>query len=215
MTAAPSRAEIIGRLTADVVLSLRLQPLVELLLAPGIDALILCQPPALPRHDPEADVLIIIRTMHIAIDRDFATGLDGRTNMGVTQIQAHPMRVDLQCYIMFERRREDLIPVGFQSGPTLDQSPCWVTDDVHHRMLYGFEQTLRRLLGLGAQPRVGRGDDHIKLGEKIIVIIERAIDQDVHLAAGHDRDALDLLIRLADRLDVLMQTLGREPASDG
>src|SRR3954462_9869929 len=76
---------------------------------------------------------------------------------------------------------------------------------------------LHSIVGLGGvlfERGVGAGDDDVELFENRLFIIQSAIDEDVHFAAGQQRDAFDLVLGLAYGGDVLEKFVGGEAVGD-
>ena len=70
--------------------------------------------------------------------------------------------------------------------------------------------TMRSVIGcsLHAQLRVHARDDDVELGEQLVVLVERAVVEDVDLDAGEDAERRELLVELVDDVELLAQPLG-------
>ena len=69
-------------------------------------------------------------------------------------------------------------------------------------MLDGPDHAPRHRLFAHPEGGVHAGDHPVELREQLILVVERAVGQDVHLAAGEQLDALDARVGLAHELDL-------------
>ena len=90
-----------------------------------------------------------------------------------------------------------------------------MADDRSVRILDRLQQPLGHLCRLLIEYGMHAGDDYIHLGEHIVGQIEIAVGEDVDFDAGKDRNALDLLVGLADALDVDDGALVVESVGEG
>ena len=58
------------------------------------------------------------------------------------------------------------------------------------------------------QLRVDAGDDDVELGEQVLVLVERAVLEDVDLDAGEDAERRQLLVERGDLVELVAQPLG-------
>jgi hypothetical protein len=57
---------------------------------------------------------------------------------------------------------------------------------------------------------VHAGDDDVELGEQIVVLIQRAVLEDVDLDAGEDPERRELLVEVVHDVELLAQPVGGE-----
>ena len=76
--------------------------------------------------------------------------------------------------------------------------------------------TMRSVIGsaVHAQLRVHARDDDVELGEQLVLLVERAVLEDVDLDAGQDPERRQLLVELGDDVELLAQPLGGESVGD-
>ena len=81
--------------------------------------------------------------------------------------------------------------------------------------MWGFASaaTMRSVIGCAvhAQLRVHAGDNDVESCEQILLLVERAVLEDVDLDAGEDAERRQLFVELGDDLELLAQPLGAEP----
>ena len=65
-----------------------------------------------------------------------------------------------------------------------------------------------------AKRRVHARDQPVELGQQLVLVVERAVGQDVDLAAREQLDALDRRVCLAHELDLATQLLGRDVVAE-
>ena len=124
-------------------------------MVPRVHAEVRREPAALSGEDAEDEVVVVARVVDIAVDRDLASRFHGGADVRIAEVEAHPVGVDLQRHIVLDRGGDEFVHVGFESRSALDESSCWVSDDVDAWVLDRFEQSLGRLLGFGAESGVG------------------------------------------------------------
>ena len=61
---------------------------------------------------------------------------------------------------------------------------------------------------------MGRGNDDVEFGQDVVLKIQAAVGEDVHLAAGEQLDPLDFIGGLVDLLHVLEQSFGGQAVGD-
>ena len=61
---------------------------------------------------------------------------------------------------------------------------------------------------LHAQLGVHAGHDHVESGQQLLVLVERAVLQDVDLDAGQDSERRELLVELGHHVELLAEPLG-------
>ena len=153
----------------------------------------------------------MFRAVGVGVDRQQHAGLDRGADMGVAQVEAEMVGVDLQGRVVLAGGLDEGAQVGAQAFAAVDHPPGGVPEDVNERVLDRGNEAPRGRLRVLAEGGVRRGDDDIQLGEEIVVVVEPAVGEDVHLRAGEDGDAAGRTVGLAHGLDVLAETLRREP----
>ena len=106
--------------------------------------------------------------------------------MRVTQIKTHRMPVDFKRGVVFVRRGVELVHRKIEAWTTIHEATSWVTDHMHKRMTNCFEDALGGEFWILLERGVRACDDPIKLREKFIAVIERAITQDVDFTSCPD-----------------------------
>lgn len=70
--------------------------------------------------------------------------------------------------------------------------------------------------GGGGHPKFGvrRGDDDVEPVEQVVVLVERAVGQDVALDAGEQPEGCQAGVQLRDRVQLAAQPVGRQAVGD-
>ena len=144
--------------------------------------------------------------MHIAVDREHATRIDGCANVGIAQIEPHVVTVDLERGGVFLRGGVELVHRRLKSGATVDDAASGMADHMHERMTNRLEQPLGGNLGLLLQRRVRTRNNPIEFRKKFVAVVERTVAEDVDLAARPDLHLRMAGARLVNRLDVRAQS---------
>ena len=91
-----------------------------------------------------------------------------------------------------------------------------VPQNAHIRVFDGADHASRHLLAALFETRMHAGDHHIHLRQHLVVHVQRAIGQDVHLDAGEDADAaFHAPVHFLNVLDVLQGALFIQAAGHG
>ncbi len=77
-------------------------------------------------------------------------------------------------------------------------------------------RTIRSVIGLPFHPQLGvdAGDDDVELRQDLVVVVERAVLEDVDLDAGEDAERRHLLVEDGDVGELLLQPLPAQPVGD-
>ena len=85
-------------------------------------------------------------------------------------------------------------------APPGEQPAGAVTEHVDVRARDRGDHPARHRLGFHAQLRVHARDDHVDAREQLLVLVERAVVEDVDLDAGEDAERREILVELRRRL---------------
>ena len=96
----------------------------------------------------------------------------------------------------------------------LDLAARRMADRVDPRVLDRRDHALGHLRGGHAERRVHRADDPVQPRQQVVVVVRRAVGQDVRLGAGEDLDALDARVGLGDALDLALELVGRDVVAE-
>ena len=117
--------------------------------------------------------------------------------------------VDLQRGVALGSGGDQRVDVRRQTLATIDHASSRMANDVHQRMADRTQHSRGGCLGLLLELAMRRGDDDVEFRQQVILIIERAIRQNVHFAARQYIHALVPLGGFAHRVNVLEQSLRR------
>jgi hypothetical protein len=106
------------------------------------------------------------------------------------------------------RRREHRVQVERVWLAPLDQPASGVADGVHQRMLDRGDHALGHRLLAHPEGGVHAGDQPVELAQQLVLVIERAVGEDVDLAPRQQLDPLDAGVRLVYELDLTAQLIG-------
>src|SRR4051812_20397491 len=90
-----------------------------------------------------------------------------------------------------------------------------MADEGDVRVVEDLEEAVRHLRGFLCESGMYAGDDDVHLREYIVREIERPVGENVHFNAGEDLDAIDLLVALANALDMRFGALVIESVCEG
>ena len=125
-----------------------------------------------------------------------------------------------RCGLEFELHRhpqlggaaEDDLEVELGRLAAVDQPRRGVAEDVDLRVLQGAQHALGLLRGRQVEAGVEGDEDEVEPGEHLVLEVERAVAQDVHLHRAQDADLGVAGAHLVDLLPLLAQAVGVEPA---
>ena len=181
------------------------------------------QPPAPGGGDAVADVRERLGAVPVRVDDDRGTGLGGDPDVHVGQVPAVRVAVDLEEGAGPSGGPADRLHVDRVWPAPFDQPARGVSDRVHKRVLHGPDHPLGLLLLAHPERRVEARHHPVQLGEHVVLVVERAVRQHVHLGAGEDADALGAGVQLVDplrlaqelvRLDVVPEPVRRGVVGD-
>jgi len=118
--------------------------------------------------------------------------------------------VDLDRLVEVRAHAEHEIGVERRLGPAAahDHPAGAVTEDVGVRARHRRHHAVgHRLLG-HAQLRVHARDHDVELGEEVVVLVERAVLEDVDLDAGEDAERCELGVERVHDVELLAQPVG-------
>ncbi len=114
------------------------------------------------------------------------------------------------------RLEDDLrVELGLGTAASDDDPAGAVAEDVGVGIGDGQHHALGHLVAGHAQLAVHAGDDDVELGEQLGLLVEAAVLVDVDLDTGEDAERRQLLVEVADHLQLLAEALGAEPVGDG
>ena len=145
--------------------------------------------------------------MCVGIDHERDARAHGRPCVDVGEVAPVGVGVDLEHRPRSRRRLEHGIEVDRVRGPALDQAPGRVADRAHERVLDRGDHPLGHRLLAHPERGVRAGDHPVEPFEQLVVVVERAVREDVDLAAGEQLDAVDARVRLVHELDLPSQLL--------
>ncbi len=122
--------------------------------------------------------------MGVGVDHDRHARARGGARVHVGEVAPVGVGVDLEHRAGARGRREHGVEVDRVGRAALDQPARGVSDRVDERMLDGGDHALGHRLLAHPEGRVHARDDPVELAEQLVLVVERAVGQDVDLAAG-------------------------------
>ena len=150
----------------------------------------------------------------VGVDHDPHARARGRTRVDVGQVAAVGVGVDLEHRARPRGGREDGVEVDRVRLAPLDQPARGVADGVHQGMLERGDHALGHRLLAHGEGRVHAGDHPVELAQQLVLVVERAVGQDVDLAAREQLDPLHARVGLAHELDLAAQLLRRDVVAE-
>jgi hypothetical protein len=150
----------------------------------------------------------------VRVDAQLHAGV--RRGAGVHVVEVAPPRrtVDLEHRPGARRGVDDRVDVDRVGRALLDQAPRGVADDVDERVLDRADHPRGHRLAVERELRVDRRHDPVEFGEQLVRVVERAVREDVHLAAREQRDPVDLVRHLPHRRHVLLELVRRDVVAE-
>ncbi len=150
----------------------------------------------------------------VGVDHDRHPGGCGGTGGLGRQVAAVGVAVDLEHRPAPGRRLEDGLEIHRVGGPAFDQATGGMGDHVHQRVFDRRDHALGH--GLLADPEGGVDARHqpVEAPEQLVLVVERAVGQDVDLAAGQQLDPLHTLVGLRHELDLTLELFRRDVVSE-
>ena len=138
------------------------------------------------------------RPVGVGVDHEHRSRLGCGLRVDVVQVAAVGVCVDLQERAGLDRRGDDAVDVDRVRLAPLDQPAGGVPDGVDERVAHRGHHAVGLLLLREPEGGVQARDHPVELLEHFVLVVERAVGQDVGLGARQDRHPVDL-----DRLDAL------------
>ena len=123
------------------------------------------------------------------------------------RIESLGTAVDLDRRVELGAGREHVVGVERRRVALADHPAGAVAEDVDVRRGDGPHHPLGHRLALHPQLGVDAGDDDVESAEHVVVVVERAVLEDVDLDAGEDAERRQLLVELGDVGQLLLQSL--------
>ena len=143
--------------------------------------------------------------MDIAVDREHAACVNRALDMDIAEVEAHVVRVDLERGAMLLRGGEELVHRGLKTWPAVHDAAGRMADHMDERVRDRLQEAVGRDARLLLERGVRARHHPVEFGEQVVCVVERAVRQDVDLAARPDLHVRMPLARLVDRLDVRAQ----------
>jgi len=136
--------------------------------------------------------------MGVGIDGDFDSLLFGED--AVTPVQIQPVGVGVQFQGLAELGRcvEHLLDVDGVGLTGQEEPPRGMGQDGGERMLQGRDDAARHFLGGQVEPGMDGGDDEIEQRQRVVVIIQRSVGQDIRFDPFEDVKRRVLCVDLVD-----------------
>ena len=90
-----------------------------------------------------------------------------------------------------------------------------MADDGGRRVLDGADDAGGHGVAAQVELRMDRGDHEIELGEQVVVVVERAVAEDIRLNALEDVEGGQFLVEPVDFLPLALDFLNAEPSGVG
>ena len=160
--------------------------------------------------------LELLGRVRVGADRDPQAGLDRLGQDPFGRIEPLGPAVDLERGVELPARLDDHVVVErrLRPAPPDEQPAGAVAEDVDVRAGDRRDHAPGHLSALHAQLRVHARDHHVDAGQQLLVLVERAVFQDVDLDAGEDPERREVVVERVHDLELLAQTVGREPVGD-
>ena len=135
--------------------------------------------------------------MGVRVDHDRDARARSGARVGVGQVAPVGVGIDLEHRAGARGGGEDRVEVDGVRLAALDQPARGVPDGVDGGVLDRGDHALGHGLLVHGKGRVHARDHPVELAQQRVVVVERAVRQDVDLAAGQQLDALDARVGLA------------------
>jgi hypothetical protein len=143
--------------------------------------------------------------MRVGVDREHTARVGGQREQPVRRVLALRPAVDLHGYPRLRARAEHCAgielrlrtpspPAQHPAGAVPQHGHLWVADRGYHPPGHR--------AGRHAQLGVDTGHHHIELPQQVLTLVQRAVVEDVNLDAGQDAEGGQLLVQLADQLEL-------------
>ena len=154
--------------------------------------------------------LELARRVGVGVDHHHAVERESQVEQRLGRIESFGTGVDLDRRAGRGARAEDRLGVeGRLRAAASDQDPARaVAEDVGVRALDGPEHPPGHLGCVHPELGVHAGHDHVELREQLVVLVERPVLEDVDLDPGEDPERRQLVVQVADDLELLAQALG-------
>ena len=129
--------------------------------------------------------------MGVGTDGELDAGLDGHSAVDVLEVQSGGVGVDLQGRARPGGMLDHRGHVQVHRLPMAEEPAGRVADARDVRIVHRLERAGRDPLAGAAQRRVDRCDDPIQVGQQLVVEVELALREDVHLGPGQQGDPLE------------------------
>ena len=140
----------------------------------------------------------MLHAVRVRVDDDRHAGLGRAPHVLVAEIEPVGVGVELEHGAGLPGRGNDRLDVDLVGLALLDQPAGGVEEDVGVRVPHGADDPVGLLPAREVEVRVDRDADHVELGERLVVDVERAVPVDVDLGAGEQADAVELGVEALD-----------------
>ena len=159
--------------------------------------------------------------MRVGVDGETSSDLDRNTEQPPGRIEPLGSAVDLDGHVVFLTGKENLVRIEMGLRPRLtalapDEQPSRaMPEDVDERVAHRGDHAPGHRDPFHGQLRVHACHDDVELLEKLRLLVERAVIEDVAFDAGQDAKGRQLLVQVGDDAQLLAQSVRAEPAGDG
>ena len=156
----------------------------------------------------------VVDAVRVGVEHELHPGGGRRARVHVVQVTAVRLAVDLEEGAGARGRLDQRADVDVVAGALADQPTGRVADHVDERMLDRAHDPRGHRVAGHPERRVRARDDPVELLEHLVVVVERAVGQDVHLAAREHADPVEPLVDPVHRVDVAQQRVGRDVVAE-
>jgi hypothetical protein len=147
--------------------------------------------------------------MRVGVDQDRHSRLGGRTRVHLVEVAAVRRGVDLEHRAGAGGRLDQPRDVDRVGLALLDLAPGRVADRVDQRMLDGGDHALGHLVLAHPERGVDGRDHPVELLEHGVLVVQRAVGEDVGLGPDQQPDPVEPRVQLAHAFDLAQQLLRR------
>src|SRR5665213_859585 len=156
-------------------------------------------------------------SMGVGVDGDQTTERKRQFKKVLGRIETLRPGVDLDGGVTSDTCLEDLFRVErrWRSSTADDYSPGAVSEHIDVRALHRSHHSPGHLSRVHAQLGVDARNDEVETGKQLLVLIERAVFQDVDLDSGQDPERRKLGVQLSNNVELLDKTVLAQSMGDG